>query len=87
MNGSLVHANNLDSVRIEVLGERRALTIPLDLVLAVDRLMKVAAMHDQRLSLYQSAEDRWFLEAGEFGFGEGASPWGAVIDWDRRLPQ
>jgi hypothetical protein len=86
MTGTVVQANNLDSVRIEVLGEARSTQIPCSLLFAIDRLLSLAGVHGEDVS-FEESDGTWTLTAGQLGFGEGATPWGAVADWERRFPQ
>ena len=53
MSGQLVQVTNLDSIRIEVLGESRALTIPVECVLAADAMMRGALVEDDDVSIYE----------------------------------
>ena len=80
----IVQATNLDSVRIEVLGEGRALTIPASLILAANRVFRTALMTDSSVVVEQEdANDPprkiWIaMLGGEEGAGE--TPWSAVSD-------
>jgi hypothetical protein len=69
-------ATNLDSVRIELLGEGRALTIPCKWILAVDKVLRFAA--DTCGLELASFEDGWAGDCGGL-IGSGETPWGAVI--------
>jgi len=84
MTGKLIHGSNLDSVRIDVLGEARALTIPLELVLAADRVMRSLAIVEQRLMIvpdfdFSNNTTSWRAMAG-VAVGKGDTPWQALID-------
>jgi hypothetical protein len=84
MAGKLVSVTNLDSVRIEVLGESRALTAPAKFVLAVDRVLRYCLEHDDSLSLDTVEDDETgeVLWAASFGNSQGfcgETPWGAVV--------
>lgn len=83
--GTVVQATNLDSVRIEVLGESRAVTIPVTLLLAADRVLRVlhgANVGGNRLVVAPAFADdppREIWEAQIGGVvGAGETPWGAV---------
>jgi hypothetical protein len=84
MAGRLVSVTNLDSVRIEVLGEGRALTVPANFVLAVDRVLRYCAEHDDQLSLdacedEETGEALWTASFGNSQDFCGETPWGAVV--------
>lgn len=82
MIGTVVHCTNLDSVRIEILGGSRALTIPASLLLAADCVMRYALLKDDSL-VVEPVEDGeggksfWEANVGNL-IGQGDSPWGAV---------
>jgi len=84
MTGKLIHGSNLDSVRIDVLGEARALTIPLELALAADRVMRSIAIVEQRLMIvpdfdFSNNKTSWRAMAG-VAVGKGENPWQALND-------
>jgi len=76
MAGTVVQATHLDSVRIEVLGEGRAVTIPCEFILAVDRVLRFAA--DTCGLELMSLEGGWDADC-EALTGSGETPWGAII--------
>jgi hypothetical protein len=84
MAGRMVSVTNLDSVRVEVLGESRALTVPANFVLAVDRVLRYCLEHDDQLSL-DTCEDEgtgetlWEASLGNSRGFCGETPWGAVV--------
>ncbi len=60
MSGKIISCTNLDSVRIEVLGEGRAITIPAKLLLAADRVLRNLGMDtsaDLIIAVQQSEND------------------------------
>lgn len=79
--GRLIQASNLDSVRIEVLGEGRALTIPCEFILAIDRALRFTLAAEESLSVWDWEDDDgnigWRADVGNV-FGEGDTPWGAI---------
>lgn len=80
--GRLIRATNLDSVRIEVLGEGRALTIPCEFILAIDRALRFTLADEESLSVWDWEDDDgnigWRADVGNV-FGEGDTPWGAIV--------
>lgn len=74
--GTVVCATHLDSVRIELLGEGRAITIPCKWILAVDKVLRFAG--DTCGLELMSLEGGWDADCGELT-GSGATPWGAII--------
>lgn len=85
MSGKIVQATNLDGVRVEVLGEGRAITIPASLILAADRLFRNLGM-DTTASLHvdvqQSPNDgpnQWCASL-HGKVGRSITPWGAVAE-------
>lgn len=80
--GRLIQASNLDSVRIEVLGESRALTIPCEFILAIDRALRFTLAAEESLSVWDWEDDDgnigWRADVGNV-FGEGDTPWGAIV--------
>lgn len=83
MTGKLIHGTNLNSVRIEVLGEGRGLTIPLSLVLAADRVLRTTFVRQDELRVTTFRDDetdeiRWIATVGNVR-GVGDTPWGAVV--------
>jgi len=82
MTGNLIQVTNLDSIRIEVLGESRALTIPVECVLAADAMLRGALVEDDDVSIYEcelkGGQMKWRAELGNW-FGLGNTPWQAVI--------
>lgn len=89
-SGQLVQVSSLDSIRIEVVGEGRALTIPVVCVLAADRLFRGALVEDDDVSVYECEHEDgtecWRAELGN-SFGLGQTPWQAVIALSRHIPQ
>lgn len=78
MSGKIVQSTNLDSIRIEVLGEGRAVTIPATLLLAADRVMRHCLMSDaNRLTIYPADEQQWHGCLGTLAVN-GASPWDCI---------
>lgn len=79
--GKLIQATNLDSLRIEVLGEGRALTIPCEFILAIDRALRFTLADEESLSVWDWEDDDgnigWRADVGNV-FGEGDTPWGAI---------
>jgi hypothetical protein len=88
MAGSIVSCTNLDSVRIEVLGEGRAVTVPASLVLAADRVLRETLLRDIEL-VFERAEGgtgarMWRAALGGIR-GWSVTPWGAIEDLARKL--
>lgn len=79
----IVNATHLDSVRIEVLGESRAVTIPLSLLLAIDVVLRFTLEHEEEMGLWpfdgEGTGDGWNAQVGNI-LGEGQTPWGAIVD-------
>lgn len=90
MSGHLVQVTSLDSIRIEVIGESRALTIPVECVLAVDAMLRGALVEDDDVSIYEceleNGQMKWRAELGNW-FGYGNTPWQAVIALAKRIPK
>lgn len=88
--GNLITVTNLDSIRIEVLGESRALTIPVECVLAADAMLRGALVEDDDVSIYEceleNGQTKWRAELGNW-FGHGNTPWQAVIALAKRIPR
>lgn len=92
MAGKVVTVSSLDSVRIEVLGGRRAVTIPATFLLDADAVFRHLAGDGglgEELSLYQAPDEkagglRWHATTG-FGVGQGDTPWGAMTALARAL--
>ncbi len=86
---NLVQVTSLDSIRIDILGEGRALTIPVECVLAADRMMRGALVEDDDVSIYEAEHEdgsvHWRAELGNW-FGLGQTPWQAVIELAKRIP-
>lgn len=83
MSPKLVQATNLDSVRIEVLGGSRALTIPANLTLAADTVMRELCMDtESRLIVqvqreHENGPNQWSATLhGKTGYS--FTPWGAI---------
>ena len=87
MPGRVVNCSNLDSVRIEILGEGRAVTIPASLVLAADRVFRSCLVREEELDVAMVEDDAtgrqgWQarLDMGQGPVGEMAgTPWAAVL--------
>ena len=87
MSGTVVNCTNLDSVRIEVLGGGRAVTIPAALILAVDAALRCCAVEGVSLEVDLVSDDatgregfQATLDMGQFAVGGmAASPWAAVV--------
>ena len=94
MPGTVVNATNLDSVRIEVLGESRAVTIRATVLLAVHRLLKRAFIQETTLTI-TTTTGRWKAilgnrdPTGKTDLGElcgiGETPWEALIALEEAL--
>lgn len=78
-----LQGTNLDSVRIEVLGETRALTIPLSLVIDLDAALKEVREIGHGLIVYKMAENHWLAECGGDFYGPGATPMQAIANMCR----
>jgi len=76
--GTLHNATNLDSVRIEVVGETRALTIPCSLILSIDDALKECREIRTALIVYPIQEGNWLAECGGKFVGCGATPMQAI---------
>lgn len=88
MIGRVANCTNLDSVRIEVLGGSRALTIPADFILAVDGVLRTAAMDQDAVDINFTEDDdgNTLWEAQLLNtVGSGATPWAAIIDLAKGL--
>jgi hypothetical protein len=77
------------SVRIEILGGARALTIPLDLVLCVDAVLKEAHREEEPLDLDVVEDDEtgwrgWQARLGN-ALGCGDTPWSAIVALARAI--
>ena len=61
MSGKIVNCTHLDSVRIEVLGEGRAIMIPASLILAADKVLRHCLTEESSLDLdpVEDDETRW----------------------------
>lgn len=85
MTGTVVNCTNLDSVRIEVLGGSRAVTIPAAVILAIDSVLRRCFLEDVSLDVDPVGDDReegWqaILDDGQDAAGQVApTPWGAVV--------
>lgn len=89
MTGNLVHCTNLDSVRIEVLGDRRALTIPANLPLAADTVMRELGMDTGAMLLVQvegseEGPNQWCAHL-HGKVGRSITPWGAIQELAEKL--
>ena len=81
MVGKLVNCTHLDSVRIEVLGEGRAVTIPASLLLAADRVFRHSLFTEDDLAIDKVADeviDGWEAVTDNYR-GIGETPWEAVL--------
>lgn len=90
MAGQVVNATNLDSIRFEILGEGRAITIPATILLAADCVLRHCLTRDCFLLLdvpdgrsqqiweahLQPQQDR---EPDNLVVGTGITPWGAIV--------
>lgn len=88
MTGSIVTCTNLDSIRVEVLGESRAVMVPASLILAADCVMRETMLRDIELT-FERAEGgtgarMWRAVLGGIK-GWSVTPWGALQDLARRL--
>jgi hypothetical protein len=93
MPGKIVTCTSLDSVRIEVLGSSRALTIPASLILAVDEVLRYCLLHEETLDLdmvqdepagvegWQACLDMGQVECGDVN----DTPWAAIASLAERL--
>jgi len=89
MTGNLIHGTSVDSVRIDVLGAGRALTIPLDCLLCADTIMRSLILETQRLMIapeidIENNATTWKAMTGTFS-GRGATPWQAIIDLSEKI--
>lgn len=90
MPGTIVQATNLDSIRVEVvLGEGRAITIPASLLLAADRVLRMALVREEDFSLEPIDEQEdgrtvWYALLGNVD-AEGSTPWEAVRELAKKL--
>ncbi len=88
MAGHVVTVTNLDSVRIEVLGEGRAVSIPASLILAVDHVLRHCAIREVNLNVSTVQNDdadeaNWIAitDSGVDATGDmAASPWSAIAN-------
>lgn len=94
MDGKLVNAvSPLDSVRLEILGGSRAVSIPSSLLVAVDDVMRAAVHLEEEFSVYDCEDDAgwsgWEATLGHF-CAQGNTPWNAIkaladkVAWDGR---
>ena len=89
MSPKLVHCTNLDSIRIETLGTRKALTIPASLPLAADVVLReLGTDTNAMLSVYVDVVDdgprQW--HAWLHGrVGRGVTPWAAIMDLAEKI--
>lgn len=87
MPGKIVTCTNLDDVRIEILGEGQAATIPASLILAMDRVLTAALVREESLDVDlveddATGEQGWqaTLDMGVGAVGQMApTPWGAIL--------
>ena len=91
MPGKIVNCTNLDSVRIEILGEGRAITIPASLILAADRVFRACLVREEELDVCMVEDDEtsgWQarLDMGQGPFGKpAATPWGAMVSLAEKM--
>ena len=92
MSGQIVTCTQLDSVRIEVLGEGRALTLPAGLILAADEVLRYERIREADLTVtsYRRGDDvecKATLGASEIysPSGYGPTPWAAILALAERL--
>ena len=87
----IVNVTNLDGVRIEVLGEGRAVTIPAGVILALDRVLRYCLLEESGLELDMVEDDRTGWQGWEATcehptaedvdtmlHAHGDTPWGAL---------
>ena len=85
MSGNLVNVTSLDSVRIEVVGEGRAVTIPAALILAADRVLRHCLLNEFSLEIdmVDPEPDGKGWEASTDGTQDacahGETPWAALL--------
>lgn len=90
MSGKVVQATNLDSVRIEVLGGSRALTILASLPLAADTVLRELGMDTNAMLLIQveggenAGPNQWCARL-HGKVGRSITPWGAVQELANKL--
>ncbi len=96
MAGTVINCTSIDSVRIEVLGEGRSITLPASLILAFDRVLRyeLLANAELRLHTYSIGEIReWeaYIAAGRStlpsGHAHAATPWAAIEALAKRLDE
>lgn len=95
MSGKIVNATSADILRVEFLGEGRAVQIPAECIVAVDTVLRFCLLEeDYSLSMLGSFESvgpgwsEWQAyavrrkkpgEAGERIAGRGDTPWAAIV--------
>lgn len=82
MTGNLIHGTSVDSVRIDVLGAGRALTIPLDCLVCVDAILRSLLPMGRLIVVPEwnvgMTELSW-KAATEDACGRGETPWQAIV--------
>lgn len=84
MDGVVVQARNIDSVRIDVLGAGRAKTIPCDLIDALDHALRYANFQQMDLEVSFVGGSGWVARCDGIE-GRGQSPWAAIVEFARRV--
>ncbi len=81
--GKLVNATSVDSVRIEVLGNKRAVTIPCSLIESTDANLRKCVDIGQALIVYPFCGG-WLAECGDRFCGTGATPFQAIANMESK---
>lgn len=80
MPGRIVNCTHLDSVRIEILGEGRAVTIPAALILAADRVFRSCLAREEELDVVMVEDDETKRQGWQAHLDMGAGPVGEMAD-------
>jgi hypothetical protein len=94
MAAQMVDCTNLDYVRIDVLGEARAVTVPAKLILAIHYVLQRCLAGESSLEIDLVSDDStgesgWqaTLDMGQEAIGVVAStPWGALVNLADEIP-
>jgi hypothetical protein len=94
MTGKFVACTNLDHVHINVLGEARTVTIPVELILAVHFVLLRCLAGESSLEIDlvgddSTGESGWqaTLDMGQEGSGAmSPTPWGALVNLANEIP-